>query len=307
MSCSQDDEVLSVATAVETKDRDTISKKPFGTNSITYYITPFSGYTPNSSITLPGKGSCNSAVGGVIKAEMVGRVSSSEFKIRIRKQDGGTFTTGGTARVRATSVCGSIAVSSSILVGSSSIDLIIQGTFTTSGVVHFYPVIESNNSARYYAEPFMMYTLPTYKQPPYTTGEIIAEVDGVNIRASGPTNISGILAYQCTVFCKNYYNSVYGLSFSGWGNAVNWINTLDTRFEVYKYSSNPTAPRVGDILCLGTGLGHVAIITEVSSSEVKVAQQNSGPWAPVGYTLSRSGNYITPPSGYTFLGLIRKK
>lgn len=269
-------------------------------------IVPRSGYTPNSSITLPGKGSCNSAMGGVIKAEMVGRVSSSEFKIRITKQGGGTFTTGGTARVRVTSVCGSIAASSIITVGSSSIDLIIEGTFS-QGAVHFYPVIESSNGARYYAEPFMMYTLPTYKPQPYTTGEIIAEVDGVNIRASGPTNLSNILAYQCTVFCKNYYSSVYGLSFSGWGDAVNWINTLDTRFEVYKYSSNPTAPRVGDILCLGTGLGHVAIITEVSSSEVKVAQQNSGPWAPVGYTLSRSGNYITPPSGYTFLGLIRKK
>lgn len=281
------------------------------TSSITYGVTPSVGtFTPNSSssITLPGTSSCGSFMGGVIKARVKSPQSGSVFTVQFYKQDGTNFSSG-TAYVKATSVCGSVAGQVTITGTATVIEVNITATFP-QGVTHFYPVfISSVSGGRYYAEPFIVSTSPAYNtSTPYTTGQIIATVDGVNLQAAGPYLQGSALAYQCTKFCQNYYASVYSLSFSGWGDAHQWFNNLDTRFE--KHSNNGSvAPRIGDILCMsgGGGLGHVAIINEVTSTQVKLAHQNSGTtWLPIGGVVNRSGNNLTV-SGYTVQGWLRKK
>ena len=282
-----------------------------------YSVTPdydFTSYSP-SGFTLPGgMNGYGSALGGVIKA-YVKQIGSNTFTVTVSKQDNSTFSTTGQILIHTGSVAGVPIATLTTSSGQTtySLSFSLPNGLLDQGVQHFYPVYKSSNGIRYFAEPFMVYTSPSYDQGPYWDGKLLATIDEVLLRASGPSNLSSSSPYQCTDFCQRYYSYVYGLSFniSIWGNASNWINNQDSRFEKYEYPSNVVAPRVGDILCLDNvphGLGHVAIIIEVSANEVKVAHQNSGPWAPIGFAFSRIGDVIQKPSNsWKVMGLLRKK
>ena len=294
-------------------------------SSVTYSVTPSVGnFTPNSSssIVLPGAGACGSFNGGMIKAKVVSQ-SGSSFTVEIYPQIGTSFGGSGTAYIKATSVCGTIANSATYTSLHTKVSITINATFT-QGVTHFYPVIITSTGGRYYAEPFMVYTLPSYTMS-YTNGATMGTVDGVEVRSSGSNNQNLGSVNQCTRFCERYYDSVYAaLPFSGWGDATDWMaNYDDTKFE--KQVQGSINPRVGDILCFGGGTttpskpggyGHVAIITEVSPSEVKFAHQNGGTggyldaFIPIGGRVSRSGGslyMISPTTTLYVKGIIRKK
>ncbi len=300
------------------------SEYPLGTASVTYGVTPSVGsFTPNSSssVTLPGISGCGSFMGGVLKAKVKSQ-SGNSFVVEISKQDGTNFGTG-TAYVKAGSVCGGNAGSISVVSGTpNTLDITISASFS-QGVVHFYPVFISTSGGRYYAEPLMVYTVPTYTMS-LTNGTIMGTVDGIEVRSSGAGNENLSSYYQCTEFCKRYYASVYALSISGWGDATDWMGNYDnTKFE--KQTQGSINPRVGDILCFGGGTtssskpggyGHVAIITEVSSTEVKFAHQNGGTggylnaFIPIGGRVSRSSGslyMISPTTTLYVQGIIRKK
>jgi surface antigen len=172
----------------------------------------------------------------------------------------------------------------------------------------------------------MVYTTPlTYASGPYTAGMTLATVDGTTLYASGiglienPNNLPNYTyLYQCADFCKNYYRDVYGITFSGWGAAGTWKTTYDSsKFNFYANGGN-IPPRIGDILTMSgpyntdqsVGLGHVGIITEVSNSEIKLANQNGGTGTlkPIGWTIVRNpGNNLVNPGKYKIEGWIRKK
>jgi surface antigen len=264
-------------------------------------------YTANSPSTTTLSGACGSYVGGVIRTRVTAQ-SGSTFTIQISKQDGSAFTLGGTARVKSGSVCGGLAGSAAYTAGSSSVSVNIVATFA-QGLTHFYPVLESSNGARYFAEPVVVFTTPLYAAAPYSGGMLLATVDGVSLYASSSTLLSSTSIYQCTDWCKRYYSQVYGLTIGGWGNANVWFN--NTSGVLAKYANGTSAPRIGDVLCLSggsSGFGHVAIITEVSANQIKMSNQNGGTglFYPIGWTLSRSGNTVSSPSGFTVQGWMRK-
>ena len=312
ISCRKDDVVSDENLVFQGKSQNTSVNKPMSTSSVTYGVTPSVGsFTPSSSssITLPGTSGCGSFYGGMIKAKVASQ-SGSSFTVEIYPQVGTTFGGSGTAYVKATSVCGTVAGTATYTSVNTKVTVTINATFA-QGVTHFYPVVITSTGARYYAEPFMVYTLPSYTMS-YVDGTVMGTVDGVEVRSTGSSNQNSSSYYQCTEFCKRYYNSVYSLSFSGWGNADQWFSNLDTRFDKY-VNNGSVGPRVGDILCMdnnppsSTTYGHVAIITEVSATQVKIAQQNSGiTWLPIGGNVNRSGNNLTV-SGYTVQGWLRKK
>lgn len=264
-------------------------------------------YTANSPSTVTLGGSCGSYIGGVARAQIVSQ-SGSTFVIKISKQDGSSFSVGGTARVKAGSVCGGLAGSATYAAGGSSVNITITATFA-QGLTHFYPVLESSSGQKYFAEPVVVYTLPAYAPSPYYDGKLLGTVDGTPLYASGTTLLSQTSTYQCTDFCKRYYSQVYGMTIGGWGNAALWFNNKSG--VLAKFANGSSAPRIGDVLCLSggaSGFGHVAIITEVAGNQIKMANQNggNGTFYPIGWTLTRSGNNVMPPTGYTVQGWMRK-
>lgn len=271
-------------------------------------------YTSNSPSSVTLSGPYGSYVGGIIRARALMQSSNSgpSFIIEISKQDGTPFAIGGEAVVRAGSVGGGYCNTNGptyYSVGQSTVTVVINATFT-QGLTHFYPLFLSSNGQRFFAEPIVIYTIPSYFTGPYSAGTILGTVDGVTLYAASNSLQCSTCTYQCTEFCRRYYGTVYGLSVggSGWGNANTWYANGT---GVQKIQNGAGAPRVGDILCLGggtSGLGHVGIITEVSATQIKMANQNggSGTMYPIGWTLTRQGNNIVSPTGYSVLGWLRK-
>jgi surface antigen len=269
-------------------------------------LNAYTAYSP-STITLSG--GCGSYVGGVIRTRVTAQ-SGSNFTIQISKKDSSVFSLGGTARVKSGSVCGGLSGSALYNAGSRSVSISINvAAILAQGLMHFYPVLESSNGARYFAEPIVIYTIPLYAAAPYYNGKFLTTVDGVSLYASSSTLLSSTSIYQCTDWCKRYYSQVYGMTIGGWGNANVWFN--NTSGILTKYANGTSAPRIGDVLCLSggsSGNGHVAIITEVSANQIKMSNQNGGTglFYPIGWTLSRSGNTVSSPSGFTVQGWMRK-
>lgn len=280
----------------------------------TYAVTPVVGqFTALSASAVTLSASSGNYAGGIIRAKVLSN-NGSQYVVQISKQNGTAFSVAGVAKLKMGSVGGTTSGSANYAIGATTVNVTISATFA-QGVAHFYPVVESTTGGtKYYAEPLMVYTIPSYKPAPYTEGMQIATVDGVILRAAGPSliELSAPWDYQCVDFCKRYYNTVYGLPIIAWGDAKNVYN--NNNLALSKIPPGSSAPRVGDVLCLSGGnpancnggCGHVAIITEVSSNQVKMANQNGGGFAPIGWTLTRSGNNITPPANYFFAGLRRK-
>lgn len=283
-----------------------------------YKVTPTVGnFTPKSSTSVTLKGSCGSYNGGTIQAKILS-MAGSQVVVQISKQDGTKFSVAGIARVKTKSVCGTDAGTASYTVGMSSVNITLNTPTLTQGVAHFYPVVESaTGGTKFYAEPLMVYTIPSYAPSPWKEGTLLATVDGVGLYASGTNLIGDNLTYQCTRFCNNYYAGVYGINIVNTGvnggHAYTWFDNASSKKLLQFVNGGTIAPRVGDILCLkGIGksnpYGHVGIITEVSATEIKMANQNggSGLFYPIGWTLARSVNKISSPSGFIVQGWLRK-
>lgn len=280
-------------------------------------VTPSIGtYTANSSGSISG--GCGTFSGGTIRAKVIS-ITGSQIKIQIGKFDGSTFTTSGTAKIMAASVCGGLAGSASYSAGVSYVNITINATFS-QGITHFFPVVFSSNGLKYYSEPILVYTNPVYTTSS-TFGTLLGTVDGVDVRYNPLGYASNInntyngtttgMKWQCVEFVNRYYLQVYGMNIRIAGtNANQYYTTASQRGLVAKNNGGSTAPRVGDVLCFSGGsggYGHVMIITEVSSNQIKVAQQNTGNnVAPIGCAFSRSGNTITALSNYSCQGWLRK-
>lgn len=285
--------------------------------TVTYGVTPSIGtYTANSSGNLSG--GCGTFTGGTIRAKVTS-VNGSQITILIGKSDGSTFTTSGTAKVMAASVCGGLAGTVSYSSGVSSVNVTINATFS-QGITHFYPVVFSSNGLKYYSEPILVYTNPIYTTST-TFGTLLGTVDGVEVRYNPLGYVSNInntyngtttgMKWQCVELVNRYYLQVYGMDIRISGtNAYQYYGTASQRGLVAKSNGGTTAPRVGDVLCFSGGsggLGHVMIISEVSSNQVKVAHQNGGSsLAPIGCSFTRNGNTITAWTNYTCQGWCRK-
>lgn len=284
-------------------------------SNITYYSTPNVGGTvPNSTVNIKGKGTATYH-GGVLAAKLL-RQNGNKFTIRISKQGGGTFNGGGIAIVTVGTVDGSVAGHKRYYPGVTHIDIEVTATFN-QGAVHFYPTTKDQNSGyRYYAEPILIHTKPLYKiKSEYTYGEVLGTINGVAVKANGVKNQSKGGDHQCTTFCIRYYNSVYGKNYVHYFDAHKWYNDTKNFPDLDRYrNGGSVAPRPGNILCMsgGGGLGHVAIIMEVTGSRIKIAQQNSGipgkVWQhAIGGELSYnpSTRTISKPDGYTIQGWMR--
>ncbi len=316
-ACSEQDMETSanLQASTEMKDGNATSMSLLST---TYYSTPTAGnYVPNSSIGIGG--SCGVHL-PLLRAYMLTATGSS-FTVRISLQSGAGFGYSGTGYLKEGSLCGPIGGSATFTGVNLYVDVTITPSFT-QGVKHYYPLVVLSNGSRYYAEPILIYTSPMYSTA-WTYGNVLGTVNNVDVKCNATsTNLSLSNTYQCTEFCERYYSSVYANGFS-YSHAYTWFGTAGSKGLVAYVNNGSTAPRPGDILCLSggatgpgapAGYGHVAIIIEVGSTYIKVAQQNTGTntgigYEPIGGVLPRSGNFITAPPNtpaYAVQGWIRK-
>jgi surface antigen len=263
------------------------------------------GTVPNSSSSVIITGTCGSHDGGVLSAKVQSQ-SGSTFVIRISKQGGSVFASSGTGYIKSGSLCGSILGTQAYAVGVPYFDITVTVPYF-EGILHLYPMVISGGF-RYYAEPVLVYTSPMNNSS-WTYGSTLGTVNGVAVKCNAATsNQSTTGTYQCTEFCARYYQTVYGRNFTHYLAAKLWYGDYTNLGDLERCSNGGSkAPRPGDILCMtNSGNGHVAIIIRVESSYVLIAHQNSGTsWTPIGAQLSRSGNTISNPSGYTIQGWLR--
>lgn len=163
----------------------------------------------------------------------------------------------------------------------------------------------------------------------YEVGQAIDSLTGVKVYYNGAiSHVAGRhtaadgynlgLRYQCVEFVKRYYYEHYDHRMpDAWGHAKDFFSPsvadgkVNTRRNLVQLS-NPSShkPQVGDLMVFdGTEwnrYGHVAIISQVSDSEVEIIQQNPGPRAPSRETLKlfREQGQWTIDSG-TLLGRLR--
>lgn len=313
-SCKKEEAIVSNLTG-ESEDITPPVAKVAG---VTYtHIPGLNVAVSDSKLAVVLTGSCGSHSGSILSAKVTYQSPSNgdQFTIQVFKQGNGTFSSSGTAYIRAASVCGGIGNSASYSAGTASINLPITATFSR-GLTHFYPITVDASGNRYYAEPVLVYTTPMYDAT-WTYGAVLGTVNGVELKCNAnTTNQHSTNTYQCTEFCIRYYSQVYGRNISGMGDATNWFANSSTKaLQSFPNITTTTAPRPGDILCMSGGignppLGHVAIITRVESNYIQFAHQNSGTsWAPIGaqLTLTKSGSSYTVsnPSGYTIQGWLR--
>ena len=282
--------------------------------ALTYYSTPtVGGFVPNSSSSITLNGSCGKATGGILKAQLLSK-SGNTYTAKLSLQTLFPYINVGNAYIKANAICGDIA-GSAFYSSMANLSDYVNVSFTpsfTQGVQHFYPLIISG-SYREYAEPILIYTTPMYNTT-WTYGNVLGTVDGVEVRCNGSTNLSTAsnAYYQCTEFCARYYLQVYGKTEVAGGNARTWYsNAANKKLTPYP-NKGSKAPRPGDILCMdGNTYGHVAIIIEVGSTYIKIAQQNTGTnggvWAPIGaqLTYNATTKEVTAPSGYSIQGWLR--
>mgnify|MGYP002039502431 CR=1 FL=1 len=121
------------------------------------------------------------------------------------------------------------------------------------------------------------------------------------------------LAYQCVEYIRRYYALALGhTSGMAGGNAKDYLGVGDRGgLETHKKEGDvfPTRPRKGDLLVQTSGgVGHVAIVKEVSGGSMTIAQQNVGvSLAEENYGLSSNGAGGWRLSGvFNWAGLRRK-
>jgi surface antigen len=116
-------------------------------------------------------------------------------------------------------------------------------------------------------------------------GTLLGSFNGVNVYSNGsPGYFSGVTntvngyvtgyKWQCVEYIVRYYWQVYGRKIRG-GNANDFYKTAASKGLKPYANGAAVGPQVGDILVSEGGPnGHVAIVREVGSNYVVVAQQN---------------------------------
>lgn len=299
-----------------------------GINTVTYYSWPPVGsYSANSSSSVTIGGSCGSHNGGIIRAKLLSQ-NGNQFVVRISKQNGGSFGLSGIAYNRAASLCGGTGGWTSYYVGNNYVDVPFNVySSLTRGILNIYPMtVDGTYGYSYYAEPIFVYTDPMFLvKSTYTQNESLGTVNGVTVKASS-YNLDNSNDYdvQCTEFCCRYYQQVYGQNIvntgQNGGDACDWYDNASAKNLVAYNNGGSMPPKPGDILCMSggsSGKGHVAIIIQVASNFVKIAQQNGHMYntltdwnAPIGGQLNYNSatNTIsmpTPNSSYTIQGWLR--
>lgn len=290
------------------------SNEPFKNYRAAVYSTPTAGgaYSPLSSSGVTLNGATGSYAGGYIRARVISQ-SGNTLTIQVSRQNGTSFPLAGTAKLKKGAVSGTTLASSTYISGAFTINIVINISLTR-GLLHLYPVIETVGGAKYYSEPILVYTIPTYNTGTPYNGYLFGTVDDVQVVASAVNNLNASPPYsvnQCTEFCRKYYQYVYGINFTLY-QAGRWWSYAPSMGLTYLPAG--AIPRVGDILEFTKtadpwGLpGHVMIITElVGTTQIKVTHQNGGlNTIPIGGVFQRSGNNIIPWGGYTYKGLLRK-
>ena len=306
-SCSNDDDDFPVTTETQLDQalgQDSVAPMTRGISSVTYFTKPSSGFVPNSVGTLPAVcGTGQYIYGGAITAGV--SKSGNNLTVLVKKQNAfETFSQAGTAYLKYAHPCGSILDSNPYFMGAEYVMLSynIASPGLTQGCYWIYPMVKNSLSPynRYYANPIMVYTTPMHATA-NSDDVLLGTVNGVQVRSNGSTNVSSG-SNQCTVFCKNYLEQVYGRTTDHYLHAKYWFtdttNFPDTEFDRYSNgSSSSVGPKPGDILCMQNTYangtinnnknGHVAIIIEVADSYIKIAQQNSGYPDPSDYEATK--------------------
>ncbi|RQP35032.1 CHAP domain-containing protein [Burkholderia ubonensis] len=149
----------------------------------------------------------------------------------------------------------------------------------------------------------------------HDTGDVVDEINGVKIYYNGAINsTSGRnlstdgynigIKYQCVEFVKRYYYEHLGHKMpESRGNAKDYFDnnindgeTNKARNLIQFTNSSNTKPAVDDIVVFRPWIfnryGHVAIISNVTSSTVEIIQQNPGPFGK-----SREIHHLTNQDG----------
>lgn len=131
-------------------------------------------------------------------------------------------------------------------------------------------------------------------------GEAVDSLNGVKVYYNGSvSHVSGRnltedgynlgLKYQCVEFVKRYYYEHFNHKMpDSYGHAKDFFNpdledgAYNAKRDLYQYTNSSSAkPQVDDLIVFGPTLynayGHVAIISNVSDSQIEIIQQNPGP------------------------------
>jgi surface antigen len=158
------------------------------------------------------------------------------------------------------------------------------------------------------------------------TGIVVDRYKGVAIYDNGPLAFkshgrryspSGYYwgqKWQCVEFVKRFFDEAKGHQMPDvWGHAKDFFDPavaqggLNARRGLVQFRNGGNeAPALDDLVVFDGGFGHVAIVSEVGSNFVEVAQQNiyRRPRARLEVTAT-NGNFVVRPSNV--LGWLRKK
>lgn len=260
-----------------------------------------------------------------LKAKVIA-IAGNKITVQIQKANGSTFGRTGTAYMKASSVCGNIAGTSTIQSSFYYANVDFWCSFT-SGRVSFSPSITLSNGTRMYAPLITVNALNNDSSLPVSIyqsqtgglrfGTIYGTVNGVSVISNGPTISSSTretyngydvgYKYQCVNLIRRYFWQKFGKKMGEGFNAKDFFgNAYRWGFTAYS-NGGGVAPKAGDVLCVtGTSsngyYGHVAIISKVTDTYIEVCQQNVLSGAHLNARFAKSGNRI---SGTGIQGWIR--
>ena len=165
--------------------------------------------------------------------------------------------------------------------------------------------------------------------PPHAIGDVIDSYNGVAVHFNGPVgNVTERNVapngynlgqkYQCVEFVKRYYYHVYNHEMpDSYGNAKDFFDSRlpdggfnKARSLLQFVNGGLERPQTGHILIFGPAsfnrFGHVAIVNEVTPSDIEYIQQNPGPKEPSRKRLTFIDKSTTLKSS-RLLGWLRKQ
>ena len=154
--------------------------------------------------------------------------------------------------------------------------------------------------------------IATYKKvPAYQNGTKVTRSHGRHYAEDGYYYGQ---KWQCVEYVKRFYHDALGHSMpSVWGHARDFFDPEvehghinPARGLVQYLNGGDTAPKPDDLLVFRAGsLGHVAIVTRVTSDEVEVIQQNVHGSPRSVHTLTRKNGHWTVGSSKNPAGWLR--
>lgn len=137
--------------------------------------------------------------------------------------------------------------------------------------------------------------------PRYRVGQEVDKLDDVVVFYNGgvahssgrnlaPDGYNLGIKYQCVEFVKRYYYEHFNHKMpDSYGHAKHFFDpeladgARNTKRDLVQYVNGSTRkPHPGDLLVLGPSVlnryGHVAIVSEVTESDIEIVQQNPGPF-----------------------------